>query len=263
MPPLTKTICILLFDGTNRQHDLMDALNYVAQQPPIKNLGYNITIGFHSALQPLPPLNPKTDVVFLPGGFSYGDYLRSGAMAAKTPAMQQLKNFANQKGKVIGICNGFQILCEANLLQGVLTRNNAQPPKNQPLNFISSGFICRNQWLKSAEPQPNQPTSLALALKTTFHQQCSNGFSFPIAHGDGNFWLNADGLTNYQNQQQILFYYIDNPNGSRSDIAAVHNQWGNVIGLMPHPENATLPHQITNGNHGQWFFQTILGYQDE
>ncbi len=164
------------------------------------------------------------DAVFVPGGFSYGDYLRCGAMASRAPVMDAVKKFAAEGRPVIGACNGFQILCEAGLLPGALLLNAAQR------------FICRDVFLK-AENHASMWT-----------QGVDKVLRIPIAHGEGRYVIDAETLKKIEGSGQIAFRYVTaegqrsaeaNPNGSTDDIAGVLNEGGNVLGLMPHPERAT------------------------
>jgi phosphoribosylformylglycinamidine synthase subunit PurQ / glutaminase len=150
----------------------------------------------------------------LPGGFSYGDYLRTGAIARFSPIMQSVIEFAQKGGKVLGVCNGFQILCESHLLPGALLRNNNQQ------------YICKNLFIKDQQNQVYQ---------------------IPIAHGEGRYYADEKTLDSLEKNKQVLFYYCDekgnvnpenNPNGSIRNIAGIRNQAGNVFGMMPHPERA-------------------------
>ena len=161
------------------------------------------------------------ECVVLPGGFSYGDYLRVGAIARFSPLMRAVVEFANQGRPVIGICNGFQVLCEAHLLPGVLMRNR------------SLKFICRDVWLKVERHAP------------PFTEFDANVLKVPIAHGEGNYFIDPDGLKRLRDNGQIAFRYCDaqgrvtpeaNPNGSVDSIAGIVNEAGNVLGMMPHPE---------------------------
>lgn len=166
---------------------------------------------------------PKVDLVVLPGGFSYGDYLRSGAMAAHSPIMQEVKKHAERGGLVIGICNGFQVLTEAGLLPGVLMRN------------AKLKFLCREVFLRLDN------------TTTPFTKNYSKGqvINVPIAHHDGNYFADADTLKSLEDNNQIAFRYCTekgeltndaNPNGSQLNIAGICNKKGNVLGMMPHPE---------------------------
>jgi phosphoribosylformylglycinamidine synthase len=165
------------------------------------------------------------DIVILPGGFSYGDYLRSGAIARFSPIMESIVAHAKKGGRVFGVCNGFQILCESGLLPGALLHNQSRK------------FICRNVQLK--------PVSRRACLSQEIDVNAS--LTVPIAHGEGNYFIDHDGLKNLQDQDQILFRYCDengkvnpwsNPNGSIDNIAGVANEGMNVFGMMPHPERA-------------------------
>jgi phosphoribosylformylglycinamidine synthase I len=159
---------------------------------------------------------PDLDAVVLPGGFSYGDYLRCGAIARFAPAMDAVVEFAAAGGLVLGICNGFQILCEAGLLPGVLRRNE------------SLAFVCRD---------------VPLAVERTdtpFTTRCEPGqmLTIPVKHGEGNWYVDDDGYTDLEARQQVVLRYTEPVNGSRNDVAGVVNEGGNVMGLMPHPEHA-------------------------
>lgn len=166
---------------------------------------------------------PKVDLVMLPGGFSYGDYLRSGAMAAHSPIMQEVKKHAAAGGLVLGVCNGFQVLTEAGLLPGVLMRN------------AKLKFLCKEVFLKVGNN----------ATRFTKEYKKGQVINVPIAHHDGNYFADADTLKKLQDNNQIAFQYCDangnitpesNPNGSQLNIAGICNEKGNVLGMMPHPE---------------------------
>jgi len=184
------------------------------------------------------------DIIFLPGGFSYGDYLRSGAIAKLSPIMQSVRLFAQNGGFVMGICNGFQILCEAGLLEGALLRNTKQK------------FICDNVFLtkqnQSAVTQ-NIPQDKILTI--------------PIAHGEGRFYIDADGLKKLFDYNLITYKYCDqngivsdasNPNGSIENIAGICNEGRNVFGMMPHPERAA-DSKLSNID-GNLIFESIAGW---
>jgi phosphoribosylformylglycinamidine synthase I len=162
---------------------------------------------------------PDVAAVVLPGGFSYGDYLRCGAIARFSPAMTAVAEFAAQGGLVLGICNGFQILCEAGLLPGTLRPN------------ASLAFICRDVVLRVERTE------------TPFTAGCTPGqrLTIPIKHGEGGWFAHAELLAELEVRRQIVLRYESNPNGSVSDVAAVCNERGNVMGLMPHPEHAVDP----------------------
>jgi phosphoribosylformylglycinamidine synthase subunit PurQ / glutaminase len=162
---------------------------------------------------------PDLDAVVLPGGFSYGDYLRCGAIARFAPAMEAVVDFAAAGGLVLGICNGFQILCEAGLLPGVLRRND------------SLSFVCRDVAL------------VVERVDTPFTNRCGEGgvLTIPVKHGEGNWYADDDLYTELGARRQIVLRYGEPVNGSRNDVAGVVNERGNVMGLMPHPEHAVDP----------------------
>jgi phosphoribosylformylglycinamidine synthase subunit PurQ / glutaminase len=162
---------------------------------------------------------PDLDAVVLPGGFSYGDYLRCGAIARFASAMQAVADFAAQGGLVLGICNGFQILCEAGLLPGVLRRNE------------SLSFVCRDVPL------------LVERNDTAFTTRCHNGqrLVIPVKHGEGNWYVDDALYDELEVRRQVVLRYAEPVNGSRNDVAGVINEGGNVMGLMPHPEHAVDP----------------------
>ncbi len=185
------------------------------------------------------------DCVILPGGFSYGDYLRCGAIARFSPIMKEVVKFADRGGLVLGVCNGFQILTEVNLLPGVLLRNDA-------LNFI-----CKDVHLKTM----NNPTPFTSKL------QVGEIITIPIAHGEGNYFADEDALKMIEDNEQIAFKYCDangeitkdaNPNGSVKNIAGVANERGNVLGMMPHPERYC--DKLLGRDEGLAVFDSINNY---
>ncbi len=203
---------IITFPGSNCDQDLIYALREL--------LGQQVVHLWHkdTDLQ-------GADFIFLPGGFSYGDYLRSGAIARFSPIMAQVQQHAQRGGYVMGICNGFQILCEAGLLPGALLHNESRK------------FICDYVYLTPGSATRGYPFGKK-ALKV------------PIAHGEGSFYCNDETLQQLEDNDQILFYYADpagnitlewNPNGSLQNIAGICNAAGNVFGMMPHPERAADP----------------------
>lgn len=200
---------IIQFPGTNCEYDTQYAFSM---------LGCETQILWHKEST----IPDGTDLVVVAGGFSYGDYLRSGAIAKMSPIVKALKSYAEAGGKVIGICNGFQVLTETGLLPGALKRNEG-------LHFIS-----RHHHLKVVDNN------------NTFLRQCSIGdvVNIPIAHHDGNYYIDADGLKDLYENDQVLLQYtdangnLDNPNGSVDSIAGICNKAKNVFGLMPHPERA-------------------------
>jgi phosphoribosylformylglycinamidine synthase len=164
-------------------------------------------------------LPSETEAVVVPGGFSFGDYLRCGAIARFSPIMNDLKEFADKGGQILGICNGFQILCESGLLPGALIRNEC------------IDFRCLNQELRVEDSNEYFNTN-------KFGQK----LILPIAHGEGNYRADETVLTSLEENKQILLRYENNPNGSMNDIAGIRNPSGNVYGMMPHPERAVAPH---------------------
>lgn len=186
---------------------------------------------------------PKSDLVVVPGGFSYGDYLRSGAMAAHSPIMREVIAHAEKGGLVLGICNGFQILTEAGLLPGTLMRN------------AKLKFICREVFLRVE----NNETAFTSKYKK------SQVINIPIAHHDGNYFADTDTLKSLEDNVQVAFRYCDeqgnttdkaNPNGSISNIAGVFNKKKTVLGMMPHPERHS--EAILGGIDGHALFESLL-----
>lgn len=184
------------------------------------------------------------DAVVLPGGFSYGDYLRSGAIAKFSPLMKEVIEHADKGGYVFGVCNGFQILCESGLLEGALLHNNNQK------------FICKNTYLK--------PVSKTASI--TKDLDFDKAYKIPVAHGEGRFFANDDTLKSLNDNDQILFKYCnengevtseDNPNGSLQNIAGISNKNKNVFGMMPHPERAA-DSELSNTD-GRTIFESWLG----
>lgn len=177
---------------------------------------------------------PDTDFIVLPGGFSYGDYLRSGAMAARSPIMRAVVEKAKAGTPVIGICNGFQILTEAGLLPGSLLRN------------AGLDFVCRLATLTVENTQSMFTSGFA---KGQF-------VNFPVAHHDGNYFADAETLDRLDGEGRIAFRYVDNPNGSARSIAGILNESGNILGLMPHPERVISP--LLGGVDGAAFFKGVI-----
>ena len=199
---------IILFPGTNRERDMAAALK--------RATGRETLTVWHGETE-LPPV----DLIVLPGGFSFGDYLRSGAIAARSPIMPEVAKRAEDGVLVVGVCNGFQTLCEAGLLPGALMRN------------ASLKFVCREVKLEVANTQ----TAFTHAYKPRQVIRC------PVAHHDGNYFADEDTLDQLEAEGRVAFRYAEgtNPNGSRRDIAGILNEAGNVLGLMPHPEDLTDP----------------------
>ncbi len=204
-------VAVLQFPGSNCDQDALKALR--------EDVGVQAEYVWHNdgSLSGF-------DAVFVPGGFSYGDYLRCGAMASRSAIMQETIRFANEGRPVIGACNGFQILTESRLLPGALLKNEKQK------------FVCKNVELEAV----NQTSIWTSGVNKTI--------SLPIAHGEGRYVIDTDGLKRLQDQNQIAFRYVENPNGSVDNIAGVVNEKGNVLGLMPHPERATK--ELLGGNDG-------------
>lgn len=221
---------VVTFPGSNCDRDMIYVLESVLNQKVV-----NLWHKDHD-LQ-------SCDFIVLPGGFSYGDYLRSGAIARFSPIMEEVIRFAHKGGYVMGICNGFQILCEAGLAPGALLHNSGQK------------FICENIHI-SVQTENSLLTG-----------RCKKGdvLKMPVAHGEGRFYISDDGLKELYDQDQILFKYcgqngeIDqsvNPNGSLDNIAGVCNRGRNVFGMMPHPERASDP-ELGNTD-GRLLFESIL-----
>ncbi len=186
---------------------------------------------------------PKTDLVVLPGGFSYGDYLRTGAVARFSPAMEAVAKHAKDGRLVIGICNGFQILLEAGLLPGAMLPNK------------TLSFICKHVWLRTEDT--DNPFARKIAKGQTLR--------IPIAHGEGNYFCDDDTLKKLRDQSRIVFRYCSedgktgedfNPNGSRDDIAGIINEKRNVLGMMPHPERAS--ETLLASDDGRKIWESIL-----
>jgi phosphoribosylformylglycinamidine synthase subunit PurQ / glutaminase len=199
-------VAVITFPGSQDDRDALWALGA---------LGAEAVQAWHGDVE-----LPEVGAVVLPGGFSYGDYLRAGALARFSPAMEAVARFAEAGGLVLGICNGFQILCEAGLLPGALRPN------------VSLSFVCRDAALRVERAD------------TPFTSRCTAGGSLviPVKHGEGCWYADDELLAELEsNDQIVLRYHGDNPNGSVADVAGVVNEGGNVMGLMPHPEHAVDP----------------------
>jgi phosphoribosylformylglycinamidine synthase len=199
---------VVTFPGINRETDMMLALEAVTGVKPLAV--------WHTETE-----LPKVDLVVVPGGFSYGDYLRCGAIAARSPIMQDVRAKSLEGLKVLGVCNGFQIITEAGLLPGALVRNAALK------------FVCREVRLKVE----NERTFF------TNRMQKGDVVSCPVAHGEGNYICDGETLKRLEGENRVVFRYADgsNPNGAMNDIAGIVSENGNVIGMMPHPENMIEP----------------------
>lgn len=213
---------VIVFPASNCDRDAATALEKLTGKAP--------RMVWHN--DPIIPDDVRFVVV--PGGFSYGDYLRSGAIAANSPVIQDLKRKAEAGLPVLGICNGFQILTEARMLPGALMRN------------MNQKFVCRISRLLLAN------------AKTQFTKRydAKNEIDIPVAHHDGNFFADNDTLRRIEGNGQVVFRYVDNPNGSRNDIAGIVNEAGNVLGMMPHPERAV--DKLHGGTDGIPLFKSIL-----
>ena len=221
---------VVIFPGSNCDHDMIYVLRDIMEQQVVE-LWHKDT-----DLQ-------NVDAIVLPGGFSYGDYLRSGAIARYSPIMEKVIEFANKGGFVFGVCNGFQILCESGLLPGALLHNNSQK------------FICKNTFISTV----NHSTCLTRGLPE------DRALNIPIAHAEGRYYADADTLKKMNENHQILFRYSDdkgkvskdaNPNGSIENIAGVCNAGKNVYGMMPHPERAA-DDELGNTD-GRMMFESML-----
>jgi phosphoribosylformylglycinamidine synthase len=224
---------VVVFPGSNCDHDAYYSLRKV--------LNYDVEFLWHKDTD-----LKQSSVILLPGGFSYGDYLRTGAIARFSPIMNSVISFANKGGIVIGICNGFQILLEAGLLPGVMIRNN------------SLKFACKDVYLKTE----NRETIFSAEIS-----EATKALKIPIAHGEGNYFADIELLNELETYRQILFRYSDedgnvsdenNPNGSQMNIAGIVNKNGNVMGMMPHPERACDP--TLGRTDGQQIFKSIANY---
>lgn len=218
---------VVVFPGSNCDRDIHDAL--------VHDLKQDCQMLWHkdSDLSQF----SKEDCIVLPGGFSYGDYLRTGAIARFSPIMQNVIEFANKGGKVLGVCNGFQILCESHLLPGALLRNNNQQ------------YICKNIFVKDMD---------------------DHFYKIPIAHGEGRYYADEMILDRLEQNNQVILYYCDengrvttasNPNGSVRNIAGICNEQRNVFGMMPHPERACSP--LLGNTDGRKVFEMLFSLVPE
>jgi phosphoribosylformylglycinamidine synthase I len=213
---------VVVFPGSNCDRDMYDALAH--------DLGQEVTMLWHKD-RDLGHFNTE-DCIILPGGFSYGDYLRCGAIARFSPMMQSVIEFANAGGKVFGVCNGFQILCESHLLPGALLRNGNQQ------------FVCKNVFITDGSEKV---------------------FKLPVAHGEGRYYADEKLLDELESNGQVIFYYCDedgritpdaNPNGASRNIAGICNAGRNVYGMMPHPERACS--SLLGNTDGREILKTLL-----
>jgi len=219
---------VIVFPGSNCDRDIAVAL---------EKFNFKNSMVWHNDIK-----IPKSDLIVLPGGFSYGDYLRTGCIAAKSRIIREVIEFANKGGLVLGICNGFQILIESGLLPGTLLRN-------KKLNFL-----CKNVHLKITNNSNN--------FLSTFNKEI---IELHIAHNDGSYFINDDGLEKLKDNNQIAFVYCDqkgivsdkfNPNGSINNIAGIFNRKQNILGMMPHPER--MIDKYLSGDDGALFFKNLF-----
>lgn len=221
---------VVAFPGSNCDHDCFWVLDQIFQVP--------VKMVWHKEKE-----LGDVDCIVLPGGFSYGDYLRTGAVARFSPVMEAVAQAAREGKKILGICNGFQILLESGLLPGGMLRN------------ASLKFVCKQTYLKVENNQ------------TPFTHLCQKGdvLEIPVAHGEGNYYADKEVLARLNKNNQIVFRYCDaegnitpeaNPNGSLENIAGICNEAGNVLGMMPHPERACDP--LLGSSDGKVMFESIL-----
>lgn len=212
---------VIVFPAANCDRDAQTALTQMTGKAP------HMVWHQDSAL-------PDVDLVVLPGGFSYGDYLRCGAMASQSNVMKAVKSHADKGGMVLGICNGFQVLTETQMLPGALMRN------------AGLKFLCKPVALTVEETQ------------NTFTRLYDKGqeISIPIAHGEGNYFADEETLDRLEGEGRVVFRYKDNPNGSARDIAGILNEKRNVLGLMPHPERVV--DDALGGTDGRALFQSLI-----
>lgn len=215
---------VVLLPGLNRDRDMIAALTKIGGQAPLTVWQTDTSI-------------PDVDLIVIPGGFSFGDYLRCGAIAARSPVMRAVAEKAAKGVKVLGVCNGFQILLETGLLPGALMRN------------ASLRFVCREVKL--------EVTNNSTAFTNRYQQGAI--IRCPVAHHDGNYFADQETLKRIEGEGQVVFRYAQgtNPNGSINDVAGVINESGNVLGLMPHPEN--LIEAAHGGSDGRGLFESVLG----
>jgi len=224
---------VLVFPGSNCDHDCYHVVKHV--------MGQDVDFIWHKEES----FRVKYDGIIIPGGFSYGDYLRTGAIASYSPVMKALKDYAKGGGMVIGICNGFQILLEAGLLPGAMLRNE------------SLKFICKDVYVRVESE------------KTPFTRCCNTGqvLKLPIAHAEGNYFADADTLATLNAENQVILRYCDkdgkatpesNPNGSCENIAGICNRERNVMGLMPHPERCA--EAVLGNTDGKNIFASMMSH---
>ena len=212
---------VVTFPGSNCDRDLAVAFAQLTGRAPARVWHGDTAL-------------PDVDVVGLPGGFSYGDYLRCGAIAARSPIMGAVRDFARTGGRVLGVCNGFQVLCEAGLLPGALIGNRHR-------RFVG-------RWSRLAVT--GRPSDFTRAFAA------AQEIRLPVAHHDGNYTADLETVDLLEGEGRVVLRYLDNPNGSIRDIAGILNAAGNVLGVMPHPERAIAPE--LGGTDGALFFHSLL-----
>jgi phosphoribosylformylglycinamidine synthase I len=214
---------IVVFPGSNREKDAEAALTEISGTPPV--------LVWHRDTE-----LPKVDLVLVPGGFSYGDYLRCGAMASQSAVMKSVKAHADKGGMVLGICNGFQVLTESHMLPGALMRNAALK------------FVCRPVGLEVEETQSGFTRKYEKGQRVTF----------PVAHGEGSYFADEETLNRLEGENRVAFRYApgENPNGSARNIAGILSEKRNVLGLMPHPERVV--DDALGGTDGRNLFQSLI-----
>tara|TARA_B100001250_G_scaffold414573_1_gene454066 strand:- start:7027 stop:7686 length:660 start_codon:yes stop_codon:yes gene_type:complete len=217
---MTQRVGVIRFPGTNCEFDTIDA---------VRALGGEAEILWHSDSS-----IKNVDAIVIPGGFAHGDYLRCGAIARFSPVMEAVSDFALAGGPVLGICNGFQVLTEAGLLPGALQKNAGMK------------FLCSMQQIEFVSTQNVVGKG----------SQVGDRLQIPINHFEGNYVCSPEILSRLETQEQIVFRYTDNPNGSTKDIAGICNEAGNVVGMMPHPERATS--DLLGSNDGAALIQSFL-----
>lgn len=227
---MAANVGVLVFPGSNCDHDAYHALKHV--------MGIDTRFIFHKETE-----LGDVDAIVVPGGFSYGDYLRSGAIARFSPVMKAVADFAAKGGPVIGICNGFQILLESGLLPGAMLHN------------AKLRFVCKQVYLKT----------VAFDTPFTTHVPKDKVLQVPVAHGEGNYYADSDTLKRLEDNNQIVFRYADsdgnitpeaNPNGTITNIAGICNEKRNVVGMMPHPERAM--ESILGSTDGKYIFESVI-----
>ncbi len=218
---MTVTVGVVLFPGSNCEHDVAEA---------VEGLGASARILWHAD----DALGSDVDAIILPGGFAHGDALRPGAIACFSPVMQAVARFAADGGPVVGICNGFQVLTEARLLPGALQKNRGLV------------FLCQMVELEVSSDRSVLTSNVNVGAR----------LRIPVNHFEGNYLCGPDTLRELEAEDRVVLRYVDNPNGSMADIAGVCNAPGNVVGLMPHPERAS--HPLLGSEDGNVLLRALL-----